>query len=637
MQCSKFSWLWRAVAFIAVVVSAHPASANAWRAFHHQTPAQYQAAFNDLPKQGFRLKSISGYSSGGSERYAGLWIKAAGPDWAARHGLSAADYQKAFDDFGRQGFRLVWVSAHEIGGAPRFEGIWEKKPGPAMEARHNLTGEGFQQTFDTLTRQGFRLIHLNGYTSAGAARYAAIFEKSPGAPWVARHGMTAAAYQTAFNEFGQQGYRLKMVSGFSVGGSDHYAAIWEKAGSGLLQARHGMPDSWYQNAFDNYYYQGFIPVYVNAFTSGGGGKLNAIWENHVFSGADLAAIQSTVKAYLAAQQIPGAAVAITKDGRLVYAAGFGHANRETGEEAGPTSLFRIASVSKPVTSTAVLKLIEANKLKLTDKVFGPGSLLGAQYPTPAGNPKINQITVKHLLEHVSGLSNAGGDPMFMNTGMNHAQLIAWMLNDPAHKMGRDANTQYEYLNFGYCLLARIIEKVSGKSYETFVNQAVLGPSGITAMAIGGNSEGARKPREVKYYPADAYSLNVTRFDGHGGWVASPIDLLRLMVRVDGSPGKSDILSAASRAAALTPSKIPDANGNPANYGLGWAVGSGGTFSHNGAMAGTLAILSTGPKKGFAFAAVVNTRPGNDGFAGKLTQAMADAVNKVNAWPAYDLF
>ena len=226
----------------------------------------------------------------------------------------------------------------------------------------------------------------------------------------------------------------------------------------------------------------------------------------------------------------------------MYAAGFGYANKETGEEAAPTNMWRIASVSKNITSTAIMKLVEKGSLHLTDNVFGPGSLLGAQFPTPAGNKKIEQIKVKHLLEHVSGLSNTNGDPMFMNTGMNHTQLISWMLNDPGHKMTRDANTQFEYLNFGYCLLGRIIEKVSGQSYDQFVKQNVLGASGVTEMAIGANSEADRKPREVKYYPGIAYSLNVTRFDSHGGWVASPIDLVRYVVRVDGLPTKPDIFS-----------------------------------------------------------------------------------------------
>ena len=89
-----------AVALFAIVLAwmVLPGKAEAqWQARHGLTPAQYQAAFTDLGNQGYRLKCVSGYMSGG-ERYAALWVKAPGPAWQARHGMSPADYQKAFDD-----------------------------------------------------------------------------------------------------------------------------------------------------------------------------------------------------------------------------------------------------------------------------------------------------------------------------------------------------------------------------------------------------------------------------------------------------------------------------------------------------------------------------------------------------------
>lgn len=621
-----------AIALLASMALAGNAEAQ-WQARHGLTPAQYQSTFDDLAKQGYRLRCVSGYMSGG-ERYAALWVKEQGPAWQARHGLSSADYQKTFDDLLKQGYRLTWVSAHEAGPALHFEGIWEKKSGPAWEARHNLTADQYQQTFDSLTKQGYRLIHVSGYSSGGSARYAAIFDKSSGPAWQARHAMTGAQYQKAFDDFAKQGYRLKDVSGYNVGGTDLYAAIWEKQNGPWWWARNGIPDAWYQNVFDNFYYQGYKPLLITAFTSGGHGKMNGIWSNTNFSAKDLDLITSRMNAYLKDHSAPGAAIAITKDGRLVYAAGFGQANQETGEEAGPTSLFRIASVSKPFTSVAIMKLVEAGKLKLDDKVFGPGSLLGAQFPTPAGNKKIEQITVRYLLEHVSGLSNDNGDPMFMNLGMNHAQLISWMLNDPGHVMSRNANTQFEYLNFGFCLLGRIIEKVTGKSYEQYVRESVLTPSGITNMTIGANSEAQHKPREVKYYPPDdAYSLNVTRFDSHGGWVASPIDLERFLVRVDGLPSKPDILSPASHTTMTTAAHVKDSKANDPNYAFGWGVSP---QWHNGAMSGTIAFLAVMPN-GYTYAAVVNTRPGDDGFAFTLSSTLQKIVNDVSAWPGYDLF
>ena len=271
---------------------------------------------------------------------------------------------------------------------------------------------------------------------------------------MARHNMTAAEYQKAFDDFAKQGYRLKEVSGYNVGGQDNVCRyLGKKRRSYMVLAQRNtgrlVPERFRQFLLSG----GPAGLYFRICSSGGAGKLNVIWENPNFSAGDLQAISQKIQAYMSANQVPGVALAITKDGRLVYAAGFGYANKETGEEAAPTNMWRIASVSKNITSTAIMKLVEKGTLHLTDNVFGPGSLLGAQFPTPAGNKKIEQIKVKHLLEHVSGLSNTNGDPMFMNTSMNHTQLISWMLNDPGHKMTRDANTQFEYLNFGYCLLA----------------------------------------------------------------------------------------------------------------------------------------------------------------------------------------
>ncbi|MDQ3814609.1 MAG: serine hydrolase [Armatimonadota bacterium] len=610
------------------------ANAASWEARHGLTPAQYQSAFTDLSKQGYRLKVISGYTSGGQERYAAVWNKTGGPEWAARHGLSSADYQKAFDDFSKKGFRLVYISGYAVSNQPQFAAIWEKSAGPAWTARHNLSSADYQKAFTDLAKQGYRLKVVSGYTVGGKDFYAGIWDKSAGPASTARHGLSAADYQKAFNDLGGQGYRLKMVSGYQVGGADRYAAIWEKTGGALSAARHGIKSNFYQGVFDNYYYQGYYPVYVNGFASGNASKLNAIWENTSWKGADLDLIKSKAQAYKSKHNLPGLSIAITKDGRLVYAAGFGEADQSSGEEVSPNHLFRIASVSKPITSVAVMRLLEQGKLSSLDKkVFGPNSILGPKYATPANNKKIDDITVRQLLQHVSGFTNAYGDPMFENTSYTHDQLINWALKNkvPINNPG----SVYEYANFGYSVLGRVIEKESGQSYEAYVRNNVLNKAGITRMVIGANSQAARKPGEVVYYPSSAYNLNVTRFDAHGGWIATPIDLMRFMVRVDGLPTKPDIVNGTSHTTMTTKPGIMDKNGNDPNYAFGWVVGSGYQW-HNGAMSGTLGLMAKAPN-GYGYAALVNSRPSGDQFAGELKQMLDQIIAGVSDWPAYDLF
>ncbi|HYZ75922.1 MAG TPA: serine hydrolase [Gaiellaceae bacterium] len=617
--------------------SAAPASGGTpWVARHGLTAAQYQTTFTHLVKKGYRLKTVSGYTSGGAVRYAALWVKQGGPAWAARHGLTSSKYQAAFDHYKKTGYRLTHVSGYAVGGAPRFAAIWQKTSGPAWQARHNLTAAQYQQTFEDLKSKGYRLRDVSGYAVNGKDLYAAIWDKSGGPGWVARHGLTAAQYQQAFDDYVKKGYRLELVSGYNVGGTDLYAALWEKSGGPLYAARHGVPGAFYQDVFDNLYYQGYQPVYVNGFASGSSSRLNAIWENTTWKSADLELIGDKVAAYMTTHSIPGLALAITKDGRLVYAGGFGLADKSTGQEASPTQLFRIASVSKPITPVAVMRLLEQGKLTSLDlKVFGPNSILGSQYATPDNNTSIESITVRQLLQHISGFTTKVddmNDPMFQHTDYSTDELINWALKTKAPI--NSPGSVYEYSNFGYKILGRVIAAKSGQSYEDYV-RSVLASTGVTDMVLAANAAADRKPHEVVYYPSSAYDLNVNRFDAHGGWLASAIDLTRFMVRVDGLGTKPDIVNGTDYTTMTTKSGVLDADGVDPTYAFGWVVG-GGYQWHNGCMTGTIALMGRAPS-GITYSATVNTRPSTDPCANKLRQALDTIVGGVSAWPAYDLF
>ena len=148
--------------------------------------------------------------------FAGIWEKDGGPAFQARHKLTAAQYQQAFDELVGQGFRLRVVSGYAVGGEPRFAAIWEKDGGPAFQARHNLTAAQYQQAFNEIVSQGFRLKDVSGYTVGGEPRFAAIWEKTGGAALQARHNLTAAQYQQTFDQLVGQGFRLRVVSGYEV-------------------------------------------------------------------------------------------------------------------------------------------------------------------------------------------------------------------------------------------------------------------------------------------------------------------------------------------------------------------------------------------------------------------------------------
>jgi hypothetical protein len=104
----------------------------------------------------------------------------------------------------------------ETSESPRYAAIWEETSGQPWCAQHGLTSDQYQKAFDSLTGKGFRLTQVSGYSIGGEDRYAAIFEQRPGPPFTARHGLTSDQYQKAFEELTGKGFRLSQVSGYSI-------------------------------------------------------------------------------------------------------------------------------------------------------------------------------------------------------------------------------------------------------------------------------------------------------------------------------------------------------------------------------------------------------------------------------------
>ena len=198
-----------------------------------------------------------------------------------------------------------------------------------------------------------------------------------------------------------------------------------------------------------------------------------------------------IASFLSRYKIKGASVAVTKDGRLVYAKGFGYANEENAEKVEPGHVFRIASISKLITAVAVMHLVEEGKLDLGSKVFGPGGILHEDKYLTYRDRRIENITIQHLLEHKAGWSKYYGDPVFMphvvarkmkvSLPVSSEDVIRYALT---RKLSYTPGTRYKYSNLGYVVLGQIIEKTTGMVYEDYVRLSLLNPLGIWDMQIG---------------------------------------------------------------------------------------------------------------------------------------------------------
>ncbi len=620
---------WGVVLLLSVQVHAQ------WQARHGLTSAAYQATFNLLTSQGYRLTWVSGYTVSNDPRFAAIFEKKSTPAWVSHHGMSSSQYQSNFNTYTSQGYRLVLVNGYTVNGIDNYVAIWDKSPSGAWVARHGLTGAEYQTSFNTYTGQGYRLTHVSGYAVGNEARYAAIWEKVAGsAAWVARHGLTSDEYQSAFNIYTSQGYRLVLVNGYQVNNVDYYVAIWDKSPSGPWIARHGMTSTAYQDQFDNHFYQGYQLKLVSGYDQGQSDRYAAIWENVAMKGSDLAIIDSDINAYIAAHSVPGLSLAITVDDRLVFARGYGLADQASNRIVTPNSLFRIMSISKSITATAVMKLVQDGKFKITDTVFGPGSLTGDKYgnllPVVNGkrqyNPGVTDITVQNLLEHQAGWA-AGSDPEGLLRTMTPAQAVSQTL--ATVKLGFMPNQGHVYSNFGFLVLGRLVADFGGASdYETYVKQNILAPSGVTKLSLANNA--GPLPNEVTYYPLGVTDgWRIREFDSFGGWVGTPIDLCRWSARFDGIATKPDLLSSPIEATMWTASSRDN------GYAKGWIVNQPWR-GHNGAFGGTGSFLTQRTDK-IGFAVVVNTNVAGDGASWVLRDVVDKMISKVSAWPTYDIF
>ncbi len=374
--------------------------------------------------------------------------------------------------------------------------------------------------------------------------------------------------------------------------------------------------------------------------------------------------------FVADHKLPGAGVAVARHGKLVYARGFGFADVEHARPARPDSPFRIASVSKPITAVGVLVLADRGKLKLDDPVVKHVALKPV---LPAGgrfDERWERITVRQCLRHTGGWDRdkkGGFDPVGVPGRIGRAldldgppdpdDVVRYMMG---HPLDFDPGERMAYSNLGYLVLGRVIEGATGEKYEPWVKKNVLAPLKLTDVALARAVPEKRPKAEVRYYdgrgrtgpclyppraglpvPVPDGAENVEAFEAHGGWIASPVDLVRFACALDAprSPLLSsellkEMVARPEGAAGFTADKKP----RRAYYGCGWDVCPDGTSGrattwHTGLIAGTSALLVR-RFDGLTWAVLFNTDAGAKGKAAcdLIDAPMHAAADAVKKWP-----
>ncbi len=631
--CGRLTALVAATVFVAVSSAAAQEKVihertltqpTGWWQYHNVTPQQlsgfvdqHKARIIDLDVNDASPLRVSAALVANSGSYASGWW------WY--YGLTA---QQVSDKLNEHKARLLDVDPYLVGGALRFAVVMLPNTGAGAVGWWWYYGQTPQQLSAKLDEHKARLVDLERYRDGNQVRYAAIMVSNQGAKatgWWWYYGQTADQVPQRIK---QHDARLLDVERYGAGGNQRFDIVlvpntgssavgwwwyYGLSGEQLLEEsrRHGA------RLFD-----------IEPPQDGASGYAGIMIDNGMTRNGDcggqMANVDGEVVKWMKKYNIPGAAAAVVKGDKLVYACSFGYANLKSGAEVKPQDLFRLASISKPITSSAIRKLRDDGKLSFSDKML---DRLGSAKPDePYKDSRLKDITIQNLLDHKGGwnLGKMGFDPMFYSDQVAAAlgtsrpssckNIIRYMFQKVKLSFAPGGGIDdKDYSNFGYCILGRIVEARGGKSYQKYVRDEILAPINITQMRIGKSLASGRFANEVQYYDVEfAKDVNsvfdgepkkvqwpdggfyLEAMDAHGGWIASAPDIARF-----------------ARFA------------NPAPYG-------GGNWAFEGGLPGTRTRVD---RRGDVVVAVLfNTSPVED-----LDKLVDNVIAGVSAWPSKDLW
>jgi N-acyl-D-amino-acid deacylase len=386
-----------------------------------------------------------------------------------------------------------------------------------------------------------------------------------------------------------------------------------------------------------------------------------------------AAYDRMMLALMAEHGVPGASLAVARDGKLLLARGYGWADVERREPVQPDSMFRIASLTKPLTAALVLRLAEQGEFGLDDRIVErlPRALL----PKKGAflDPRLPRATIRHCLQHTAGWDRAlVGDPVANPRGIAKdlriesppapRDIVRWQLAQP---LQFEPGARHAYSNVGYLVLARIVEEATGKSWSQALDEVVLAPLRMRRTRPAGATLAKRAKGEVRYHDGEGRKApnlykpgqgapvpmpyggeHVEGFEAHGGLISSAIDLVRFASSFD-DPRASPILGFESIRQLCAPPAGEvghDAEGKrlAAYYGLGMLVRpfddeGRANLWHSGLIAGTEAFLAhLGNKLNWCVLFNTNGKDKDGWLAGLVDGRLHEATSAVQDWQAEDL-
>ncbi len=607
----------------------------------------YQDMYANLPA-GYRPISVTAYGPQGMAGFTAAFIDDGVPfgDWIARHGMTAQTLEDEIELYRPQGYRVFCVDSYGQFPNERYTALWVK------DAQNPTDWEVYTQVqpanLINLVNNEAALnrvpVWISGTEGANARIAVAFDTNDEGYKWDYAFGMSEAGYQDTVNAFLPVGSRVTCVTMYGDPAAPLYAAIWFRPDGpnwelqNAWSARHDDDLFEHEDYAQNLIDAGYVPSSISQSVNVLAGEFASAWyrpnepEQLTITGPDVPALSDlddVMVQFMQDRKISHGALAVTRDGRLELARGYNWAPASEPLTT-PETKFRVASVSKPLTAVGVMKMIESGQYGI-DLDTTLAEIPGMDTSGWIDGRLVNN-SLRWLLQHRGGwdrdstktvfglksvewspvpviMPEPGFDPMFRDftiadelgvpLPITQSHVTQYMKNYIASFEPGDG---YAYSNFGYMLLGRVIEAVTGEDYETWTRDNVLCPIGAGGMFLGTGPQENVQPDEVPYRHAmrillrNVYGLspeyrpwqyggfNIDNMDAHGGWVSSVVDMARFTNALSDETD-SPLLSEGAIDFLFDPTSD---SGN--SYAAGFQV-SGSLRYHNGSLRGTWAYIA----------------------------------------------
>lgn len=620
-----------------------------------QSAAGHQLNWNLRTAQGYRPISISVAGSGATAEYTAVWVQRGGAPFVGVHGVNRASYESWAATQRAGGYRPYLVSCSGTAPNEMFAGVYLQDGADAQEFT-NDSGPTGRNAWGR--DNGYVPTEIARFSNGLTTRFVSIWEHPTDRTYGAVYSSPNTTFVAEFNAHTSAFQRLNSA----VRDGTSTLQAWRDDSIGNWEMLLDLTAAQLQTEISNRQPNGIYPIDIQQGGVSAFARYTVVFATRdtprprslVRTGIavpEMAPFDTYMEAHVRAHGSRSATIAVTKYGRLVYARAYTLA--ETGVVATqPTDLFRIASLTKPLTGLMVHLLYQRGGTLTPNTTFA--SYLGLNSPYSQG---FLNATVQQALQHRAGFINdMSSYTIAQSINQTSPTLpVGQSTNGPyleSHPMYAIPGTTEHYSNAGYYMLCEAIKRASGKSYEAFLQDDICTPLGVSRMWLSSNLVTSRRPGEVEFHNNDLELTpsavhtdrrilpvqyggegddNLSRRAGAGGVLTSTVDFVRVIA------GCIDM--AGEFGSVFTPSSVDTMLAVPA-VGNTTAVG----FDHRDVLAnGVVSHSKDGALWGSSTRAVYRSDGvaiavfDNVNGAQASTAQLNAAADAVTSWPGIDLF